>query len=68
MADGCPGQKINRGVVDHPKAAVLALNDSAVAVRSVFAQTNIGDDHEIGHCSLDGADGLLGDSLLRVSF
>ena len=48
-------QQLERQVVDN----VLPLHDSAMAVVSIFAQTDVGDHDKPWRCLFDGAHGLL---------
>ena len=43
------------------------MHDAAMPVAHVFAQANIRDDEQIGQFFFEKADGLLNDSILRIS-
>ena len=58
-----PGQEIQRGVV----VDGMPFDDAAMAVIGVFAQTDIGNDHQIRQFVLDLADGPLHDAFFGVS-
>src|SRR2546422_1048353 len=47
-------------------ADAAALDDAAVTVTRVLAEAHVGDDQEVGHDVLHGADRLLDDAVLGV--
>src|SRR4051812_11044546 len=49
------------------KMLAIDPRNTAMAVAHVFAQTNVGDDHEFGALSFDGAHSLLNDAVVIVS-
>ena len=67
VGHGGSGQQVERGVVEHATCAVAFADQPAVAVRGVFAQTHVGNHHQIGPVFLEQTHGPLHNAVFGVS-
>jgi hypothetical protein len=63
VADGRPREQLERKVVDD----LPLVDHPAVAMGHVLAETDIGEEHELGHPLAQGAQRLLDDAVIVVS-
>ena len=68
MAEGGLGKQFQRGIVHHFAAGVAFLQDAAMTVRSVFAQTHVGHNLQIRPLRLKHTDGALHDAVRGIGF
>ena len=68
MAEGGLGKQFQRGIVHHFAAGVAFLQNAAMTVRSVFAQTHVGHNLQIRPLRLKHTDGALHDAVRGIGF